>query len=201
MPFELTGRNIVVRGDFNRAIIRPKWLIRQGILPEGDVEFAVSDAADMPRLFKFAGFQWTVAHDRLVVKPIVPDEGDPGPTVARVLEILEHTPVSAVGHNFIFENPEPDSSLEVRLGERSAARIGEQLGHEVRTSTCEVRLSVGEDQFLTAKLIAEGLKQTMDLNFHFVAPVAEAAVNAAKESARCSARAREVLKALMRNPT
>ncbi len=143
MAFELTGRTIVVRGEFNKAIISPKWLAAQGIVPDGPVEVRVSDMADMPRLFIFAQFRWTVAHDRLAVQPVNPDADDPGPKVATILRILKHTPVSGLGHNFSFEAGEAVPLLQARLGDRIAPEIAEALGHELRTSTCEVRWKKG----------------------------------------------------------
>lgn len=201
MAFELKGRNTIVRGEFNRAIIGPKWLVDQRVSPDDKVELAVSDSADMPRLFRFAGFHWTVAHDRLVVQSVSPQDDDPAPKIAEVLRILKHTPVSGTGHNFLFESTEPEPCLETHLGDWSAARIGEELGHELRKSTYEVRLSTGEHQSLTVKIVTDLAKQSVDLNFHFDTPDAQAAANAADESASCRERADEVLKTLTRNPT
>ena len=203
MPFELIGRNTTVRGEFNRAIITPKWLAKQEIVPRGDFSIAVSDGADMPRLFKFAGFEWMVAHDRLIVKSIEPRDDDPGPKVAQVLNVLHHTPVVALGHNFLFESTELDPSLEARLGDRAAARIADRLGHELRKSTCEVVVSTGkdgstgEDSLLTVKVVSEHPKQIVDLNFHFVTSDAKAAAQAAEKSAQCREQADKVLKVLM----
>ena len=75
----------------------------------------------------------------------------------------------------------------------------DQLGHELRRSTCEIVVSTGkhgptgEDALLTVKLVAEHPKQRVDLNFHFVASDADSAARAAEESAQCQERALKVL--------
>lgn len=196
MAVQLISRNTVVRGEFNRAIIVPRWLVAQEILPDGEVEFAVSDAADQPRQFRFAGFMWNVAHDRLVIaaRPDIDVEADTGSVAAKVLRILIHTPVTAVGHNFLFESTEAIASCVPALGARPMSELAEGLGGEFRSATCEVKFAENAQSSVTAKIMTDQNLPRFDLNFHFAVESAESAAHACERSAECRNRANDLLR-------
>lgn len=187
MAVQLISRNTVVRGEFNRAIIVPRWLVAQDILPDGEVELAVSDAADQPRQFRFAGFNWNIAHDRLMIaaRPDKDVEADTGAIAARILRVLNHTPVTAVGHNFLFESTEAIASCVPALGARPMSDLADGLGGEFRSSTCEVKVAENAQSSVTAKIMTDQNLPKFDLNFHFSVESAESAAQACDRSAEC----------------
>lgn len=194
MAVQLISRNTVVRGEFNRAIIVPRWLVAQEILPDGEVEFAVSDAADQPRQFRFAGFMWNVAHDRLMIAARQEIEAETGPVAARILRILSHTPVTAVGHNFLFESTEAIASCVPALGTRPMSDLAGGLGGEFRSSTCEVKIAENAQSSVTARIMTDQNFPKFDLNFHFAVESAESAARACNRSAECRNRANDLLR-------
>lgn len=196
MAVQLISRNTVVRGEFNRAIIVPRWLVAQEILPDGEVDFAVSDAADQPRQFRFAGFMWNVAHDRLVIaaRPDIDVEADTGSVAARILGILSHTPITAVGHNFLFESTEALASCVPALGARPMSDLADGLGGEFRSATCEVKIAQNAQNSVTAKIVTGQEFPKFDLNFHFAVDSAESAEKMCDRSAECRNKANDLLR-------
>ena len=135
MAFELAAQSIVVVGEFNRAIIRPKWLVKQAILPEGGVQAKLTDRPGAPTSFRFAMFDWEVGPTKLIIKPLAPEMPDPGSVMAKILQILQHTPISALGHNFLYSAPLDDASQLPGLGSSSARDVARMLRVEEPTST------------------------------------------------------------------
>ena len=197
MPFELIARNILVRGEFNRAIIQPRWLTQQGVTPDGNVEILMSDSPGMPRVFRFQEVKWEVGPDRLVLTPSDAKGRDPGPLVARILELLPHTPVTALGHNFLFESSETSLSITPCLGQRTAAALARQLGGELAQGGWSIVISTDAKTRITAKVLEEPDRQRIDLNFHHVVTDASEAKLAAGGSAECLTRAKELLATLL----
>ena len=108
MAAELDHTSIVVLGVWNQAIISPAWLHKQGIvtkLPSG-----VEATYDLPT--KTIGFsipedvQWQIRSDRIVVKRS--SLRNCGTYVSGVLDKLTHTPIRAVGTNFVWKLPAAD---------------------------------------------------------------------------------------------
>lgn len=196
MPFEFQARNTVVRGEFNRAIIVPKWLADQEIVPHGEAELLLSNSLDMPRVFRVGGFEWTVGHDRLVVKPLGAADLDTGGVVAHVLRTLQHTPVSAIGHNFVFLDAGEGERLEPAMGATRAPDLQAEFGGNLRSSTFEIAVAIDEDITLTAKVIVEPGSQKVDINFHSVIHDAGQAADSAERSVEFRERANAILATL-----
>ena len=117
MPLTLELAQTVAIGAFNPYVITPEWLVRFGFYPTNE------DAEVRPVLlgegsaFEFGCVQWQVDNQRLSVTSS--DRSvDCGATVSRVLSLLPHTPVKALGHNFHF------SATRQEWGGRPAPALG-----------------------------------------------------------------------------
>lgn len=196
MPFELAGRNITVAGEFNSAIIQPRWLVAQGLLGDGQVEVLISDSPGMPRVFKFQGFKWEVGRDRLVLTCVEAKHSDPGCEIAKILGKLPHTPITGLGHNFLFESHDVQDILIPRIGESNGEAIANQLGQKLNHTDCTVAMSSSDDSRLRVRVVSDSVKQTIDLNFHFDVGDAGAAEASARESQQCRERAHDVVRIL-----
>jgi hypothetical protein len=103
---ELEVAQAVAIGGFSPTIITPDWLVEQGVCKSGAAGSDFAYRPDRPEgdAFYADGFEWEVDFSRLCVS--ASGEGsDCGAKLARVLEILPHTPVEAIGHNFHFVCP------------------------------------------------------------------------------------------------
>lgn len=103
MAFQFHQASFVVAGTFNIYIIRPDWLGKIGLLPEGS-EVKIEGQLDQPG-FRLSspklGAQWTVLPNRLILETDNPNENC-GETIERILEALPWTPLMALGCNVAY---------------------------------------------------------------------------------------------------
>jgi hypothetical protein len=108
--------SLVIAGAWNPAILTPAWVLHHGLGRPGSdepVQIAVPASTnamiDFPR-FTLAEFAYVVRPDTLIM---LPPQNSPESfasleaAAASMLENLAHTPVSGVGHNFEFREPQP----------------------------------------------------------------------------------------------
>ena len=201
MAFQKVAQNTVVRGEFNRAIIRPDWLVKMDVVLDGEVSMGLSFRPAAARSFRFAGFDWEVGADRLVLKPQAPEFQDPGPTVAKILELLPHTPLTAIGHNFLFHGSgDIDPKLFPQLGPLAPNDVAQQIetGTTAVISSWSITLDSAKGYRLTAKVMLEPTNQKIDVNFHFALTdsASARAIEAAERFSECGQRAQELVAAL-----
>ena len=107
MSLKLDLAQTVVIGRFNPYIIAPAWLVNEGVCDEtADTDERSDgddylDASPAPMAFELGGYEWEAGFDRLAVSASDPGQ-DCGAMAVAVLERLHHTPVEAVGNNFVF---------------------------------------------------------------------------------------------------
>jgi hypothetical protein len=104
MTLALDLAQTVVIGRFNPHIITPAWLLnpKHAICSEQEAEEQPEpDSYDDGAEFVLAGFEWEAGFDRLAVSAFQPKK-DCGEKAAAILKQLPHTPVEAVGNNFVF---------------------------------------------------------------------------------------------------
>jgi len=101
---ESFGSSIVVLGNFNPPIFTPNWLNKNGLIGDGDVEFAEKAASlaitpDLSR-FETEWFRLQVLAEQFsltskgALTPLLKD------LAMSIFTIVDHTPVSAIGINF-----------------------------------------------------------------------------------------------------
>ena len=119
MPLTLELAQTVAIGAFNPYVITPEWLARFGIHPKNEEVKVWLVALGEGAAFELDGVQWQVDNRRLCVASS--DRNiDCGQKVSQVLELLPHTPVQALGHNFHF------SASKEEWGSRPAPMLGSQ---------------------------------------------------------------------------
>ena len=103
MAFQFHEATCVIAGTFNIYIVRPDWLGKIGLLPEGS-EVKFESQLDQPG-FRFSspklGSRWTVLPNRLMLAADDPLE-DCGETADRILQHLPWTPLMALGSNVVY---------------------------------------------------------------------------------------------------
>jgi len=99
LPFSLEFASTMAAGPFNPHIITPQWLMKNEVCAAGSgrAKFMPFDPSQ-GQAFEFGdGMQWQIDYRRLVV--ISRDENC-GQLVAKVIKLLQHTPVRSVAHSF-----------------------------------------------------------------------------------------------------
>lgn len=96
MPVSLESAQTLAIGAFNPHIITPQWLIKQGVCAAADFQIRFFP----PRqglAFSLNETQWQIDFDSLSVDS---RRHNCGELLGRVIELLPHTPIRAVGNNF-----------------------------------------------------------------------------------------------------
>ena len=101
MKLTLDLAQTVIIGRFNKYIVTPGWLSDYKVCPDGDdADYGEPDYFLDESTFSYGGFEWEVGANRLGVSSGLGGV-DCGAVASRVLALLSHTPVDAVGNNFI----------------------------------------------------------------------------------------------------
>jgi len=164
MSIELDLTSTVVLGAWNPAIVNPQWLLRQEIVKTipTDVEFGFQPLRRAIR-FPLADMTWEVNDSRLAV--ICKSMKNCGTYAAKVLADLSHTPVQAIGTNFVFKGETRDwpksivQAGKLRVAEPySATRISQVSWEEVA--------DLDEDTALKLTTTTDMTNVVVSFNFH-----------------------------------
>ena len=195
----LSGGACVLVGNLNPAILRPDWVVKHGILPDGGGSsgFGVG-AAGITMRFTLAGLTWTPGPERLTVES-ESDDAEPGAFVARVLEKLAHTPVRAVGNNYQFSIGSGDSSPSVIQHAFLSRFAGDK---QFVGASVVVKLSHDSGAVINATLDFDENSNLKDfkVNFHRGASDASAAAEAARKWRDDRAEALRLVERLVGSP-
>lgn len=162
--------SLVLLGAWNTAIVTPDWLTKHaGLSGQVQIEFPVGNPLLPIRYTLPQGIRLVALQDRLILAPQTVTDEDLAAVeglARKVLEILTHTPVTAIGVNFEFaeDNPPEDlkSLFKVADSSRLAAADFVVEGSEIRR-----RLRQGADVALNLALRQVGAPlTTVMLNFH-----------------------------------
>jgi hypothetical protein len=166
---------LVVAGSFNPAILVPMWIAKNVVDPPIVQEFPVNMIAQISGIgvspkFTFNGLSYSPSFQSLVFYL----EGlDPRgcqrvcDVSARILELLPHTPVTAIGFNFGFAEDHPSVQLLQLL--QASAPFADALGHGAEiVGRNWVNVATWGDALVTLHgQIRGSTAVTLDLNFHY----------------------------------
>ena len=102
MPTILYHTSVVITGAWNPFIITPPWLRKVGVVAE-DPGKAKRLLAEGPFAFEFEHLRWAPFWDKLGIASA--EGANCGICAANILELLPHTPIQAIGANFLFKTP------------------------------------------------------------------------------------------------
>ncbi len=120
----IQGASIVLRGEFNPAILTPGWLAAQGLLGEKESTL-IHNQAVLNRLsiFHVSWLNCQATEDQLQLTTEEPPEFSRLRDVAAgILEVLSHTPISVMGINRHFHFQMPTYEEWHRLGDTLAPK-------------------------------------------------------------------------------
>ena len=95
--------SIVLVGSFNPAIFHPEWLLRNGLISDDDMKEQNVEIVhkDLTR-FSLAWLAIQIQHDKFVARTNDPSQFIPlKDLMASIFDILEHTPISQLGMNYL----------------------------------------------------------------------------------------------------
>jgi len=165
---ELIEQNIVVVGSLNPTILHPNWMVDQRLISKGSkagVKFQIGTS--FPVEYDCENYRWTVDFSRLKVN--VPPSESPillSQFIDTVFKELPHTPISAIGHNFVYEDS--NKSLDVNFD----GKIGWKIGGKMNWGTPEViknevKISIDEISQISISLNKNREKIQISFNFNF----------------------------------
>src|SRR3954465_5160936 len=117
VPAILEQAQTVAIGAFNPYVITPAWLVKYSICTRDEEVNVRMVPLGEGAAFEFGPIQWQIDGQRLSVSS-ADRNVDCGNLVSRVLDLLPHTPVQAMGHNFQF------TATKEEWGGRSEPRLG-----------------------------------------------------------------------------
>ena len=176
MRFTKEKFSLVLNGAWNPAILAPDWVAEHVLNKKGE---DLPVVIDMPA--PFTGGPWRLHIDGIIYVPhrnrllVSPDLAITSDTlrstagfVKSVLSKLPHTPISAMGHNFGYEEESPsDLQLSLVTAPKSILidRItSEQVDISRQETVTQFRLA---DCSLNLKFYYEGGKFYAEFNFHY----------------------------------
>ncbi len=97
--FNLESASTTAIGPFNPHIITPDWLVKNKVCDAGAARLRmVTLAPNLAQAFEFPkGVRWDIDYRQLLINSRNENCGE---LAAKVIDLLKHTPVRAVGHNF-----------------------------------------------------------------------------------------------------
>lgn len=176
------GWSIVVAGQWNRAIFTPKWI--SGRLTQEqklNLEIAVNNPS-APIRISFDNVILTVTSRRLQVsvercEDVFMQKAQQ--VVQKVLQDLNHTPISGLGINFRFLCDAPSGKLLNTFDVRDLHELSD-VGLSIQ-STKISRVLKRENQTINLSLEFEAGKAVVAFNFHSSAKTAEQALASLNE--------------------
>lgn len=92
---------MIIVGAWNPAIVQPTWLSQRKVVEASEAQNVSANPFTKGFYFEIDGVAWHVDEQRLQIWS--PGKLDTGIYAARVLNLLSHTPVQAMGTNFYFQ--------------------------------------------------------------------------------------------------
>lgn len=168
----LDGWSLVLVGIWNRAIFSDSW-VGQHVFEseEVQVEFPLGNPTSAPRLISPRGVRLFVASDRLVLSPDRETESalfEIESCARRVLTLLPHTPLAALGINFQFEQKNASDAL-FGLFEVSELRQLGELGYHPSSHIIHRKLKSQKNAgcIINVSLREHSEDVVADVNFHY----------------------------------
>jgi hypothetical protein len=163
---QLADTNIVLLGAFNSAIIEPSWLAAHDVIGQKlehvTTEIQLFGATPNKTVFNLDGLRWEITNDRILIGST--QSISPAPWFGRLLDLLPHTPLRAVGINFKAKCSTSDWPIPVPALPNQDA-IADLLGETVASSAIS-RSRKPDGTQLNLTLNANAGEMVFDANFH-----------------------------------
>jgi hypothetical protein len=170
---------IVLSGSWNARIFSAPW-IAANIFRNDELEFEIPNQPGLPYRYTWGNVRITPGSNQIVLLAL--DTTDEAlrsceEYAVRILELLPHTPLSAVGTNlgFVEDTPSADVLRVFTTGDMGEIAVA---GYEVAATELLRRLRYENGKQLNFKLSLREGRVLVDLNFHRPVQSGAAAVEA-----------------------
>ena len=165
VALELDYTSIVVVGAWNPSIIQPFWLFEHNVVPRQE-DLPEMGFQPLGRSVKLhlSGLDWTIEETRLEIRS---SEGkDCATYAATILDLLPHTPIYAIGDNFVFrcKSSEWPAEHRPRFGRLMVRPDAEHSA--VRKVACTLVREIDPETTLGVQLTEEHEHVVISFNFH-----------------------------------
>ena len=166
---EENGFNIFIVGRWNPSIFSPQWIRANLVSGNDEVMIAIPFGNPLaPPRMSFAGIQLFTANDFLELKPDSLDSDNIkscADVASKILSLLCHTPITAIGVNVRFEEQAPCSTLDKIFSFSDQALI-DQKAYPTTSSTVARSFSLGQQDSLNLSITQNSTNYVVEFNFH-----------------------------------
>jgi hypothetical protein len=169
----IQGTNvIVVVGAWNIAVFTPDW-VKKYLLPDENFKIFFPSVVGCSLKFQTELFAFCIEGNRLqfeVAKPEASGEACIAivKLVRTILRLLSHTPVNAMGVNFVFESESQFEVLNTLTDKEPLENIISLVGGGVKAQGLVRKFDIGSGKELTLRLDSTtGGKNRIDFNFNY----------------------------------
>ncbi len=125
MKLNLDKWSLVIRGQWNTAILSPDWLAKE-VFKKQELHIKYPVLGNTPPIFEASNMKIVAGKNSLVIAPTKNDEGllqQIEDAAIHVLKTLPYTPVSAFGENFHYETQSVPAEIETILARISQIQV------------------------------------------------------------------------------
>lgn len=158
---------LVIVGAWNRAILSQEWVMQNLLSEEKNVkiEYPINSIGSLR--FSTEDFSFFVLGERLVFKALNNKEQTYKNIVAiarQLLRLLSHTPINAMGINFIYKS---EHALTIFDSIGDTRKLVELIGHEIKVQELTRSFSVDKTLTLNLKIQSTNSESIIDFNFNY----------------------------------
>jgi hypothetical protein len=176
------GSSVVIVGYWNPAILQPPWLARNvfgGNADQAPVQTEVSLVAGQPPRYMMHGIRIAPAYDKLTVVPPGLEDAQLAnceEKIRAILGALPHTPVTAFGINFIFQDDEPSAAVLDLFADRELLAEATDLAFDTRATSFARAMAMNGYLLNFTRTLSSNNSVVYKFNFHYQVTDAAAAV-------------------------
>lgn len=157
---------LVILGAWNHAIFSQDWVMRNLLSDEQNVriEYPVNMIGSLK--YTTDNLSFFIIGERLVLRALNENEQTYQSVVMlarQILRLLSHTPISAMGINFVFK-----TTIELNLFDlKDTKTLVSLIGHEINTQELIRSFDLGNSQMLNLKIRNENSTLMFDFNYNY----------------------------------